>query len=161
MRSVWRVAVSVALVGLAGCNSLPQNTGTTTDTSTQSPTRIAKRAPIPTRPLNVKTDCKFKNDTGYNGKAQVDVLQGEVRKLEAEINIPGRGQCRFSDSNFKQTQVMPTPELLASNGCTVRVWEQGNVATVAFSNCAAMCAPRSAFDYVWPILIDRPRNHCD
>lgn len=128
---------------------------------TSPPLRSQRRRPIPTRPIDVAVDCTFRNETGYHGNARVDVRQGEVRALDAEVDIPAHGQCRFHLADFRQVQAYPTPELRAADGCIVRVWEQGPQATVAFHGCRTMCSPAAAFDYLWPILIDRPRHRCD
>jgi hypothetical protein len=32
---------------------------------------------------------------------------------------------------------------------------------VAFADCHQMCAPASAHDYVWPLLIDKATGQCD
>lgn len=123
--------------------------------------KVQRRKRIPDRPIDLAVACRFANETGYHGNATVDVRQGEVHALDAEVNIPARGQCRFQLADFRQVKRYPTAELRAANGCVARVWEQGPQATVAFSGCRHMCSPAAAFDYVWPILIDRPRGKCD
>lgn len=117
---------------------------------------------MPVRPLNVATQCRFRNETGYNGTASVDVRNGQVRRLQAMFNIPEHGQCVIDMSRMHQTKTLPSVELRDSaSGCTARMWEQGAVATVSFSGCASYCSPGEAFKYVWPILIKKGNGHCD
>jgi hypothetical protein len=114
---------------------------------------------MPVRPLNVKTDCHFKDEVGYGASAVLDVAASEVRSFAATVNVPKRGSCRFDLADFRQVRREPHVELRAGDGCTVRIWEQGNQVTVAFAECARRCT-RDTFDYVWPILVDRPSGRC-
>lgn len=114
---------------------------------------------MPVRPLDVKTDCHFKDEAGYGASAVLDVTASEVHSFAATVNVPKRGSCRFDLADFRQVRREPHVELRAGDGCTVRMWEQGNQVTVAFAECAKRCT-RDTFDYVWPILVDRPSGHC-
>ncbi|MBK6632320.1 MAG: hypothetical protein IPG33_15540 [Betaproteobacteria bacterium] len=127
------------------------------------PPAVAKPSrpgPIPVRPLNVKTECKFRDETGYNGALRLDVAGAQVHAFEAKVNIPKRGACRFDLKDFRQTRDLPTVELSQTRGnCIVRVWEQGERVTVAFQQCEKMCSG-SSYPYLWPILNDRRDGSC-
>jgi hypothetical protein len=119
-----------------------------------------KPGPIPVRPLNVKTDCSFRDETGYNGALKLNVAEAKVQAFEAKVNIPKRGACRFDLKDFRQTKEMPAIELSQNKGrCIVRVWEQGERVTVAFQQCEKMCSGNS-YSYLWPILNDRGKGSC-
>jgi hypothetical protein len=125
-----------------------------------APPRTAKRGPIPVRPLNVKSECNFRDETGYNGIVKLRVAEAQVEVFEASINIPKHGTCRFALKDFRQVKSMPNIELNDSGSrCTVRMWEQGRQVAVAFSNCAKMCSG-DAVDYLWPILADSHTGSC-
>lgn len=115
--------------------------------------------PMPVRPLSIKTDCRFKDEVGYGGSAVLDVSYSEVRAFAARVDVPKRGSCQFELADFQQVLREPHVELVARDGCTVRMWEQGEQVTVAFSECAKQCA-RGTFEYVWPILVDRSSGQC-
>lgn len=119
-----------------------------------------KLEPIIDRPLNVKTNCSFRDDTGYRGKLDIQVKDADVRRFRAEVNIPKRGMCRFDLKEFKQADKAPVA-LAKTNGdeCKVRVWEQQDRVTVAFRDCKAQCSGES-FDYLWPILVDARTGKC-
>jgi hypothetical protein len=120
----------------------------------------ARPGPIPVRPLNVKTECSFRDETGYNGALKLDVAEAKVNAFEARVNIPKRGACRFDLKDFRQTKELPAIELSQAKGrCIVRVWEQGERVTVAFQQCEKMCTGNS-YSYLWPILNDRQRGSC-
>ena len=123
--------------------------------------KSAKPGPIPVRPLNVKTECSFRDETGYNGALKLDVAEAQVHAFEAKVNIPRRGACRFDLKHFRQTRELPAIELTQLNGgrCIVRVWEQGERVTVAFQQCEKMCSGNS-YPYLWPILNDRRDGSC-
>jgi len=119
-----------------------------------------KLVPIPTRPLNVKTRCTFRDGTGYRGRLDLQVKGADVKRLLAEVTIPKRGVCRFDLKDFEQSETMPTVTLkTAGNDCAVRVWEQTGRVTVAFRDCQAQCSGES-FDYLWPILVDAKTGRC-
>lgn len=114
--------------------------------------------PIPTRPLNVKTQCTFSDPTGYRGSLRLQVTDAAVEKFEAEVMIPKRGVCRFALKDFAQAEHLPNVRL-AADACSVHMWEQGARTTVAFTGCAAQCSGE-AFDYLWPILVDTNGGRC-
>lgn len=113
---------------------------------------------MPWRPLDVKTECRFRDEAGYTTRITLDVVQSKVRAFSADVDIPRRGSCRFHGP-FRQTREKPSIQLRAPDGCTVSIWEQGRAVTVGFANCAARCTP-GAFDYLWPIIIDRTNGQC-
>lgn len=119
-----------------------------------------QRTPIPTRPLNVKIDCIFRDETGYNGTVKLAVEEARVQSLEATVNVPRHGSCRFDLKNFRQTRGLPTVKLMhLRDRCSVHLWEQGEQVTVAFLQCQKMCAGK-AWDHLWPILISRRDGTC-
>ncbi len=116
--------------------------------------------PLPLRPLNVRADCRFRDETGYNGALKLDVSEAKVRAFAATVNIPKRGACRFDLKDFRQTRELPAVELSQQRGkCVVRVWEQGSRVTVAFQQCEKLCSGNS-HNYLWPILNDRQDGSC-
>lgn len=116
---------------------------------------------LPTRPLNVKADCSFKDPTGYRGAMTLQVAQAKVQHFEATVTVPEHGSCRFALGEFRQTEEMPNPVLKhVRNGCEVRMWEQGRRVTVAFSRCRSMCSSTGAFERLWPILADSGNGSC-
>ena len=118
--------------------------------------------PMPVVPLNVVADCKFHNETGYNGETTLEVREGTVRRMRTVVNVPEQGQCVFELADMQQTKIMPSVELHGrQTACTVRIWEQGRQVTLSFSSCAARCTPHEAFAYVWPVLIDKPSGKCE
>lgn len=135
----------------------------------RSPGRLSSRidrrkiaSQLVSRPLSVATRCSFRNETGYNGEAKVAVAGGDASLLNVAVNLPSQGQCLFDMAGFRQLQRGAMVELRhPADGCTARLWEQGQQVTVAFSNCAARCSPAAAFQYVWPVLIDRSSGRCD
>jgi hypothetical protein len=102
--------------------------------------------------LTMSGNCIGKEETGYAENARVDVAGGQVRALEARIDIPGHGSCTYRLADFRQTRQMPFVELLArsNSACAVRIWQQGDRITVAATDCAEKCT-RGAFEYAWPI----------
>ena len=121
-----------------------------------------KLEPIPDRPLNVKTNCNFRDETGYRGRLDLQVKDADVRRFRAEVKIPKRGICRFDLKNFQQVNELQRVQVALSTArdtCTVRVWEQENRVTVAFRDCQAQCSGES-FDYLWPILVDASTGKC-
>jgi len=122
--------------------------------------RAKKPGPIPTRALNLKTECRFRDETGYNGELKIAVEEARVSSFEARVNIPQHGSCSFNLKNFRQTRELPNVELKhLGNRCVVHVWEQGERVTVAFQQCQAMCSGR-AWEYLWPILSYRSDGSC-
>ncbi len=122
--------------------------------------RQARPGPIPVRPINVRTECSFRDETGYNGALKLNVAEAKVQAFEAKVNIPRRGTCHFDLKDFRQTKELPAIELSQAKGrCIVRVWEQGDRVTVAFQQCEKMCTGNS-YSYLWPILNDRRKGSC-
>lgn len=115
---------------------------------------------IAVKPISVKADCSYRDPTGYGGKLNLLVEDSQVRTLQAEIQVPKRGNCAFALKDFRQTAKEPSVTLSSSRGaCTVRVWEQEGKVTVAFNSCRDRCEGDS-FDYVWPILVDARTGKC-
>ena len=122
--------------------------------------KAIKPAPIPTRAITVRTDCAFRDETGYNGAMKLAIEQARVQAFEATVNIPQHGTCRFDLRNFRQTRELPTVELSHLNDpCIVRVWEQGERVRVAFQECRKLCSG-SAWEKLWPILNERRDGSC-
>lgn len=123
--------------------------------------RTKKPGPIPTRALNVKNECRFRDETGYNGELKIAVEEARVSAFEARVNIPQHGSCSFNLKNFRQTRELPNVQLShPSNRCVVHVWEQGERVTVAFQQCQAMCSGKAAWEHLWPILVYRSDGSC-
>lgn len=160
-----RVGILLAPLVIASCAAIERETPATVPTPepTPSPTAMPKRTrpgPIPTRALNVKADCSFHDETGYNGAMKLHVANAQVHAFEAAVNIPRRGTCNFNLHKFRQSKSMPNVELSApGSACIVRMWEQGQRVTVAFNQCASMCTG-DAFTYLWPILADSHNGSC-
>ena len=132
---------------------------TTAEISPQTMRRLQGRnhQPIRDRELNVRAACTFKDVNGGAGRLNLQVDRADVRQLNAEIEIPGHGICRFDLAGFAQQASFPNVELQsASSTCRVRLWEQNEGVTVAFHECRAHCTG-DAVDYLWPILVN-PRN---
>ncbi|AYH41887.1 hypothetical protein [Azoarcus sp. DN11] len=168
--SALRAAALAAAVLLGACATPPERkpeSAAATPSPAQSaaeaePKRALQRGrlkPMPVRPLSIKTDCQFKDEVGYGGSAVLDISYSEVRAFAAHLDVPRHGSCQFDLADFKQVLKEPHVELQARDGCTVRVWEQGEQVTVAFSECAKRCT-HGAFEYVWPILVDRSNGQC-
>ena len=116
--------------------------------------------PIRDRELNVRAACAFKDVNGGSGRLDLWVERGEVKRLSAEIDIPGHGVCRFDLPSFVQTATYPNVEMRSkANACLVRMWEQNEGVTVAFHDCRASCGG-DAFDYLWPILVNPRQGSC-
>ncbi|NTV11335.1 MAG: hypothetical protein HGA47_11255 [Zoogloea sp.] len=174
LRTARRPAAWLAAALIAGCAAPPSappiETPAETPAAPPAPDLVRKPAPplarhglkpMPVVPLTVRTTCSFHDDTGYNGTARIEVASSEVRAFAATFEIPRHGSCRFDLAQFYQTARLPSVELTGPQNCRVRMWEQGEQVTVAFSGCHSLCSPGSAHDYVWPILIDRPSGTCD
>jgi len=116
--------------------------------------------PMPVRPLNARASCSFKDETGYRGQLRLDVKEAAVKRLEASVDVPRRGSCRFKLADFRQTDSQPAVVLAARKGdCKIRLWEQEHQVTVAFRDCRAECSGDSV-DYLWPILVDNRKGSC-
>ena len=162
LRSRYRalIASTAALLLMAACATPPifqQDTGDVMERPSEAGGRLK---PMPIRPLNVQADCRFKDEVGYSGSALLDVSYSEVNRFKASVSVPKRGSCHFDLADFEQVRKEPHVELRARDGCVVRMWEQGDQVTVAFAQCASRC-DRNTFDYVWPILVDRPSGRCN
>jgi hypothetical protein len=103
-------------------------------------------------PLNLNGNCVAKEETGYAENVRVTVARGQVRALDARIDIPKRGSCRYQLADFRQTKQTPFVELLArsNSACAVRMWQQGDRITVAPTDCEEKCTG-GAFEYAWPV----------
>ncbi|HET7776646.1 MAG TPA: hypothetical protein VFK74_09775 [Azospira sp.] len=112
--------------------------------------------PIPTRPLNAAGNCSFRDPTGYRGKINLQVKEAKVQRFAAQVDVPKKGTCQFDLKNFQQVETLPQVRLTASDGCSVRMWEQDKKITVAFNGCQAQCSG-DAVDYLWPIQLDSRR----
>lgn len=115
--------------------------------------------PIPTRPLNAKASCAFRDQMGYGGRLNLDVKNAAVKRFDAQVNIPKRGTCRFQLRDFEQTQTAPVQLTSNQTGCKVHMWEQADQVTVAFRDCRSECSGDSV-DYLWPILVDNRKGRC-
>jgi hypothetical protein len=161
-----KLAATFAAVLLGAC-AAPEKAPPSAEAAAKGPVAAAQPAakppkpgPIPVRPLNIKTDCSFRDETGYNGALKLDVAGAKVHAFEAKVNIPKHGACRFDLKDFRQTKELPAIELSQARGrCIVRVWEQGERVTVAFQQCEKMCSGNS-YSYLWPILNDRRKGSC-
>jgi hypothetical protein len=102
--------------------------------------------------LSLQGNCVSKEEAGYAEYAKIDIEGGQVRQLDARIDIPGHGSCHYQLAEFRQTQQTPYVELLErlNESCVLRMWRQGNRITFAATNCSDKCS-RDAYDYAWPI----------
>lgn len=164
------VLVALATAFFGGCALLDSPPPTATpapaaDTPETAPVAAraqspAKPGPIPIRPIDVRTECRFRDETGYGGALKLEVAQARVSRFEARVTIPKRGSCAFDLKDFRQTKELPAIELShAKTHCIVRVWEQGERITVAFQQCEKQCSG-NAYRYLWPILNDRRQGAC-
>jgi hypothetical protein len=153
---LFALVLALALL-LGGCGTAP--TKEEAARAAARPSAAGGRLkPMEVRPLEVKADCRYKDEVGYEVSTRLDVSYAEVRDFAASVKVPRRGSCRF-DGPFKQTRRLPSVQLAAADGCTVNIWEQGKQVTVGFANCASRCT-RGTFDYVWPIIVDRESGQC-
>lgn len=153
-------AAALAALGLllAGCGTTPKQEAARTAAHPSAAAAGGRLKPMEVRPLEVKADCRYKDEVGYEVATRLDVRYAEVRDFAASVKVPRRGSCNF-DGPFKQTRRLPSVQLAAADGCTVNIWEQGKQVTVGFANCASRCT-RGTFDYVWPIIVDRDSGQC-
>jgi len=116
--------------------------------------------PQPTRPLNARIACSFRDDTGYRGRLHLAVKEAAVSRFEARVDVPRHGSCRFALKDFQQIDRLPNVVLAAKKtDCKVSLWEQGEQLTVAFRDCRVECSGSSA-DYLWPILVNNRKGSC-
>jgi hypothetical protein len=125
------------------------------------PQSVQTPGPEPVPGLTFKGNCAGKEETGYAENAQVVVALGEVRALEARVDIPKRGSCRFHLKDFRQTQASPIVELMAnsSSSCSLRMWQQQDRVTLVATDCADKCT-KGSFEYLWPIEFRTPEGSC-
>lgn len=154
------------VVGCAGLEKTdPSGSQPTHETGSAAKAQVqrrpqARRAPLPIRALNVRSDCSFRDETGYNGAMKLRVVSGLVQQFDATVNHPRHGSCRFELDAFRQVKDLPIVELKSERSrCTVRMWEQGRRVAIAFSACNANCSG-DAVDYLWPILADAHNGSC-
>ena len=169
----YRRAAWLAAGILAGCATPPEKPAPVVTEQPAPPSEAAiakptprilkepkRPGPIPVRPLTVAAECSFRDEVGYGGSLKLAVQEAQVQDFDAAVHIPKRGMCRFALKDFQQTRSLPNVELIhRSNGCIVRMWEQGERVTVAFQQCEHMCTA-GAYPYLWPILADRQDGSC-
>jgi hypothetical protein len=142
---------------LESASAATPSTGSSGETCSRLTGRCFK--PAAAKPITIKTDCSYRDPTGYGGKLTLEIDESQVNNLQAEIQTK-RGKCNFVFKEFRQTAKKPTITLSANKGrCAVRIWEQENKLTVAFDNCRDRCQSDS-FNYVWPILINTETGKC-
>ncbi len=185
MRAPRRLTAAAIMLGMAGCTTLPppqkapekpvvrsepltrptpppapETPAVSSDSPRSRQAAARKQAAQPRHPINVQTSCIFRDETGYNGRLDLLVRDDDVRNLDAEVNVPKHGSCRFALKDFRQNGTRASIELNGSgNRCAVRMWEQGTRVSVAFSNCAVQCSG-GAHEYLWPILVDTGSGRC-
>lgn len=124
--------------------------------------RLRAQLRKPQGPISLRNQCSFHDDTGYRGSNRVEVVNGDVRSLATQITVPNRGSCSFDTSGFRQIQRSPSIEMRSpSDGCTVRIWQQGSQVTVSYTHCEQRCTSAEAFKYVWPVLINTSSGKCN
>jgi hypothetical protein len=164
-----RCAMALTMV-LAGCASSPPPPTSTSApkteperqaTQSQSLSRRAERylKALPNRPLNVAAQCSFTDPDGYRGRLDLGVRNARVQRFEADVEVPGRGNCRFDLRDFQQTADRPVTLKNRKGDCAVHIWEQGEQVTVAFGECRSLCSG-GARDYLWPILVNAGNGSC-
>src|SRR5574337_450638 len=89
----------IALVG--GCSRFPESPAPTARPApgAGAPTAATQEGKgrlkaMPVKPLQVKADCRFKDETGYSGSALLNVDYDQVKAFNATVDIPRRGSCR-------------------------------------------------------------------
>jgi len=117
--------------------------------------------PQPTRPLNVSSHCSHKDEIGTRTSLDLLVAEAEVKDFEAQVELKGRGVCRFALNDFEQVEKMPQALLRHKkhSGCLIRMWEEGPKVTIAFNSCPKSCEG-NAFSYLWPILVEADSGRC-
>jgi hypothetical protein len=126
-----------------------------------TPPVVVTPTPTPAAGLTLHGSCSGRDEGGYAETVRIEVARGTVAALDARIDIPNRGSCRYQLAEFRQTKQTPFVELLARSGsaCAVRMWQQGDRVTVAATDCAEKCT-RGAFEYAWPIELRSPGGGC-
>jgi len=105
--------------------------------------------------LTLEGNCVAKDETGYAEDVRLDVAGGQFRRLDARIDIPGRGSCSYRLADFRQTRRTPYVELMAlsDTACALRMWQQGDRITLAATDCEEKCS-RGAFEFTWPVVFN-------
>ena len=176
---MWRRLLLLVLLAAAGCAEVEKPAGKAPEVAAppgRPPTASAEpkmRAstikllashnmkPQPTRPLNVTSRCSQKDEIGTQTRLDLLVTEAEVRNFEAQVDMKGRGVCRFALNEFEQVEKMPQALLRhkKQSGCLVRMWEEGPKVTIAFNSCPKSCEG-NAFSYLWPILVEADSGRC-
>jgi len=122
---------------------------------------VVTQPQVPVAGLTLSGSCIGREETGYAENVRIDVAGGSVRVLDARIDIPNRGSCRYQLAEFRQTRQLPYVELLSRTNaaCAVRMWQQGDRVTVAATDCPEKCT-RGAFEYLCPIELKSPGGGC-
>jgi len=125
------------------------------------PVSVQPPAAEPGKGMTFQGNCVAKEETGYAENAKLQIALGEVRTLDARVDIPKRGSCRFQLKEFRQTQQSPIVELLAqsNSGCSLRIWQQQDRVTMVATDCPEKCT-RGSFEYMWPIEFRVPEGSC-
>jgi hypothetical protein len=168
LRALPNFLIAAAILG--GCAGAPPEPGSPTSQAPQqqalaepsaAPGKRGKPRALPVRPLNVATDCRFADQSGYGAAMRLEVAESTVRVFEARVDVPKHGSCNFVLRDFEQTGSLPSVRLSAHGSrCAVHMWEQEGWVTVAFTDCAERCRPAGTFDYVWPIIANRASGGC-
>jgi hypothetical protein len=126
-----------------------------------TPPTTAEMPPEAAAGLSLNGNCVGREESGYAENVRVNVTRGQVSALDARIDIPNRGSCRFQLAGYTQTKQAPFVELQsrANPACALRLWQQGDRVTLAASDCPEACA-RGAFDYLWPVQFQSPGGGC-
>lgn len=172
MRATINALTIAASLLVAGCLTQPPAPVSVRDVGAVAEQRVAAGAspfialpavrpgPLPVRSLNASFECAFKDEVGTHGQLALLVEDARIKHFLAQVTMPRHGMCRFDLKDFDQTQSVPAAVLASrADNCSVRLWEQGEQVTVAFSHCEAHCTGE-AFSYLWPILADRPSGTC-
>lgn len=168
MRTSWTrcIAMLGPLALLAACTGVPQAPSRQPEEPAEAKAARPladvphKPGPLPTQALNVHTQCSYEDEGGTRARMVLDVTDASVERFVAQVAIRNRGVCNFDLKDFRQTGKLPIAVLNANRGrCAVRVWQQHERVTVAFTDCEAQCTG-NAFQYLWPILTDTRDGQC-
>ena len=152
----------LALLLLAACGTPKKTPEVVPEPAAEMPKSKAEAARRfgKMKPVDIKADCAWKDENGYNGQMKLVADDNVVSTFHATVTHPKHGTCSFAFADFRQTQKTPNIELKTSKSpCTVRMWAQGQQVSVAFSKCKSMCTG-NAMDYLWPILADAKTGSC-
>jgi hypothetical protein len=133
---------------LAGCGVLPGG----------GPDRPA---PIPDRPIDLQGACAQTEEDGFREQAVLQVRDNVVEKLDWQLWVGRQGECRFTQSDFRQTRSRPHIELKARDGsaCTLMVWQDPKRVTLAHVGCENRCTA-GIYDRAWPVMFDLATGRC-